>query len=124
MPVINVSWGDAKLFVAWLSRLTGKEYRLLTEAEWEYAARAGSNTRYSWGMNPESEGPTAADAAALGHFKLPQMDRFGRTPLVCTTRRGTSGNGSMTFGTTVTRALWPMARPSFRTAIQPIGSFV
>jgi hypothetical protein len=52
MPVINVSWGDAKLFVAWLSRLTGKEYRLLTEAEWEYAARAGSNTRYSWGDEP------------------------------------------------------------------------
>jgi formylglycine-generating enzyme required for sulfatase activity len=54
MPVINVSWGDAKLFVAWLSRLTGKEYRLLTEAEWEYAARAGSNTRYSWGDEPGS----------------------------------------------------------------------
>jgi formylglycine-generating enzyme required for sulfatase activity len=52
MPVINVSWDDAKLYVAWLSRLTGKEYRLLTEAEWEYAARAGSNTRYSWGDEP------------------------------------------------------------------------
>jgi formylglycine-generating enzyme required for sulfatase activity len=49
MPVINVSWGDAKQYVAWLSQLTGKEYRLLTEAEWEYAARAGANTRYSWG---------------------------------------------------------------------------
>ncbi|WP_197521076.1 formylglycine-generating enzyme family protein [Bradyrhizobium icense] len=52
MPVINVSWGDAKLFVAWLSRLTGKEYRLLTEAEWEYAARAGVKTPYSWGDEP------------------------------------------------------------------------
>jgi formylglycine-generating enzyme required for sulfatase activity len=52
MPVINVSWDDAKLYVAWLSQLTGKEYRLLTEAEWEYAARAGSNTRYSWGDEP------------------------------------------------------------------------
>ena len=49
MPVINVSWRDAKQYVAWLSQLTGKEYRLLTEAEWEYAARAGANTRYSWG---------------------------------------------------------------------------
>ncbi len=49
MPVINVSWSDAKQYVAWLSQLTGKEYRLLTEAEWEYAARGGANTRYSWG---------------------------------------------------------------------------
>jgi formylglycine-generating enzyme required for sulfatase activity len=49
MPAINVSWGDAKQYVAWLSQLTGKEYRLLTEAEWEYAARAGANTRYSLG---------------------------------------------------------------------------
>lgn len=49
VPVINVSWDDAKQYVGWLSRLTGKEYRLLTEAEWEYAARAGAMTRYSWG---------------------------------------------------------------------------
>jgi len=49
MPVINVSWSDAKQYVGWLSELTGKEYRLLTEAEWEYAARAGAHTRYSWG---------------------------------------------------------------------------
>jgi len=52
MPVINVSWRDAKQYVGWLSKLTGQDYRLLTEAEWEYTARAGAATRYSWGDEP------------------------------------------------------------------------
>jgi formylglycine-generating enzyme required for sulfatase activity len=50
-PVINVSWLDAKAFVTWLSQKTGKTYRLPTEAEWEYAARGGSNTAYWWGRD-------------------------------------------------------------------------
>jgi formylglycine-generating enzyme required for sulfatase activity len=48
-PVVNVSWDDAKEYVAWLSSTTGKSYRLLTEAEREYAARVGTTTAYPWG---------------------------------------------------------------------------
>ena len=48
-PVHGVSWSDAKAYVAWLSKKTGKAYRLLSESEWEYVARAGTETRYWWG---------------------------------------------------------------------------
>lgn len=48
-PAINMTWPEAKQYVAWLARMTGKPYRLLSEAEWEFAARAGGTTRYTWG---------------------------------------------------------------------------
>ena len=47
--MINVSWHDAVAYVQWLSDKTGESYRLPSEAEWEYAARAGSKKKYSWG---------------------------------------------------------------------------
>lgn len=53
-PVINVSWDDAQLFIDWLNGKTGGNFRLPTEAEWEYAARAGSTTIYHFG-NAESQ---------------------------------------------------------------------
>ena len=62
-PVINVSWEDAQSYVSWLSDRTGKSYRLLSESEWEYVARAGTETAYSWG---DSIGVNRANCSGCG----------------------------------------------------------
>jgi formylglycine-generating enzyme required for sulfatase activity/class 3 adenylate cyclase len=53
-PVTNVSWSDTQQYIAWLSKATQREYRLPSEAEWEYAARGGSTTKYWWGNHPQA----------------------------------------------------------------------
>jgi len=53
-PVVDVSWNDALAYTNWLSKETGKRYRLLSEAEWEYAARGGTRTSFWWGTKPGS----------------------------------------------------------------------
>jgi formylglycine-generating enzyme required for sulfatase activity len=70
-PVVCVSWEDAKAYVAWLSKKTGKHYRLLSESEWEYAARAGTTTHYWWGEDPSVKCKYAngADLSAKQQYK-------------------------------------------------------
>ncbi len=58
LPVVHVSWSDAEAYAAWLSDQTGQAYRLPSEAEFEYALRADSKTRYPWGDGSPSNGPT------------------------------------------------------------------
>jgi formylglycine-generating enzyme required for sulfatase activity len=70
-PVVNVSWNDAVAFCDWLSKKDGKSYRLPTEAEWEYACRAGTTTRYYCGDDPESLASVANVADATARIKFP-----------------------------------------------------
>jgi formylglycine-generating enzyme len=69
-PVVNVSWNDAMAFCTWLSRTEGSAFRLPTEAEWEYACRAGTSTSYFHGNDAEgcAEVGNVADAAFEAQF--------------------------------------------------------
>jgi len=65
-PVIDVSWDDAQQYAAWISRVTRRPYRLLSEAEWEYAARAGTTSAYWWSNEIDETTQTAKPAKAPG----------------------------------------------------------
>jgi formylglycine-generating enzyme required for sulfatase activity len=67
-PVVCVSWEDASAYAAWLTRRSGRNYRLLTEAEWEYAARAGTTTPRYWG-DDANESCAYANTADLDAFR-------------------------------------------------------
>lgn len=66
-PVINVSQAEARAYTVWLSQKTGKKYRLPSESEWEYAARAGTTTPWYWGVSETSEGSPRACQYANVH---------------------------------------------------------
>jgi sulfatase modifying factor 1 len=84
-PVVNVSWNDAQAFVAWMGRKEGRTYRLPTEAEWEYACRTGSNTRYSFGDDPEGLAAVGNVADGTAKEKHPNWTTTrARDGYVCT----------------------------------------
>lgn len=66
-PVINVSWDDARAFTAWLSKKTGRQYRLPRDAEWEYVARAGSSMPYPWGQYSGLDNANCLQCGAAGY---------------------------------------------------------
>jgi len=84
-PVINVSWDDAQTYVKWLSTQTGKPYRLLTEAEWEYAARAGNPGHWSFGD----------DESQLGEYAWFTDNSDSRTHIVGSKTASTFGLSDM-----------------------------
>ena len=80
-PVVNVTWNDAVAFCRWLSRKEGKTYRLPTEAEWEYACRAGTTTRYSNGDDPGDAVPRSPTCSTpTGRTRFPHVQEVDIPP--------------------------------------------
>ena len=80
-PVTNVSWTDAKHYVAWLAQASRKPYRLPTEAEWEYAARGGTQTKYWWGDQFQPGMANCKNCADIAAAEQPiKVGSFGANP--------------------------------------------
>ena len=116
--MIHVSWDDAKSYVAWLSRKTGRTYRLLSESEWEYAARAGTTTPFSTGerITPEEANfdgntPTTAAARVCIGRRQSRSAALRRTHSAFTTCTATYGSGWRIARMTATRVLPATALP-------------
>lgn len=79
-PAVYVTWNDAQAYIHWLNKKAGKQYRLLSEAEWEYAARSGQSTAFWWGEDIDPtlanyNGRTSFNGGATGEY------RHGTTPV-------------------------------------------
>jgi formylglycine-generating enzyme len=83
-PVVNVNWHDARAFCEWLSKKEGRRYRLPTEAEWEYACRAGTAKRFTGGDAPEGLRPIAnlGDQSLAKRWDTATVKRYGLDPKV------------------------------------------
>ena len=80
--MVGVNWEDATAYVSWLSRNTGRRYRLLTEIEWEYCCRAGTTTAYSFGDTAVKPGDTGNKASVLDEFGWHTGNAAGNDPPV------------------------------------------
>ncbi|WP_415869908.1 formylglycine-generating enzyme family protein [Burkholderia ubonensis] len=81
-PVRDLSWDDAQQYVKWLSKISGKSYRLPTEAEWEYAARGGTATRYWWGNDMRPGNANCKDCGPPWRAEAPDnVGSFAANPL-------------------------------------------
>lgn len=76
-PVVCVSWLDATAYARWLSEQTGKRYRLPSEVEWEYAARAGTQTAFYWGRDMENACDYMNGTDLITFRKYPQIEHIG-----------------------------------------------
>jgi sulfatase modifying factor 1 len=126
MPVVKVSWYDCKKFIRKLNRMTGDLYMLPTEAQWEYAARAGSVTPYFWGSQIDcsramfANNPMKYDACVAGHRssgigpgRPGRVKRYPPMPGGCMTCTAMSGSGARTSLVTTGRYRWLIrARPN------------
>ena len=110
-PVIDVSWDDAHDFVSWMTQKTGKKYRLPSEAEWEYAARAGTESPFWWGRTLIKGSANCEDCGDAPLRKTTPAQSFRPNGFELSTSPATSPNGSRIAGTITTAALQRTAPP-------------
>ena len=107
--MVSVSWEDAQEYVRWLSQKTGREYRLLSESEWEYVARAGTTSAYHHGGSISTDRRilerSTTEVRRVERRRPCLSDRLTRMRLGCMTYTETCGSGRRIAGTTAFEGL-------------------